>query len=238
MKRPPILDPRGVPLDASHLESAPALPADRLTVEAIRRRFSVPPNWQPEFVDDAYRLDGVPLRPAAVLIALLDRPGGVTLLLTLRSEALLTHSGQVSFPGGRVDQSDGGVVEAALRETREEVGIEPDAIEILGEMPQYTTGTGYVITPVVALVDPALDLSRLKLEPAEVAEVFEVPLRFLMDPANHQRRLFRWRQDDADHQRGFFSMPWRPDPAREQEYFIWGATAAMLRNLYRFLAAE
>jgi 8-oxo-dGTP pyrophosphatase MutT (NUDIX family) len=160
------------------------------------------------------------------------------LLLTLRSEALLNHSGQVSFPGGRVDESDGGVVAAALRETCEEIGIEPAAIEIVGEMPQYRTGTGYLITPVVGFVDPALDLKRLKLEPAEVAEVFEVPLRFLMDPANHQRRLFRWRQDEADFERHFFAMPWRPDPALEQEYFIWGATAAMLRNLYRFLAAE
>lgn len=205
---------------------------------AIRRRFSEPGNWQPEFVDDAYRLDGVPLRPAAVLIALVDRPEGLNLLLTLRSEALLTHSGQVSFPGGSVDEGDAGVVEAALRETREEIGIEPAAIEILGEMPEYRTGTGYVIAPIVGLVDPALDLSGLKFEPAEVAEVFEVPLRFLMDPANHQRRLFSWRQDEADHQRRFFAMPWRPDPACDQEYFIWGATAAMLRNFYRFLAAE
>lgn len=189
-------------------------------------------------MDDAYRVAGAPLRPAAVLIALVDRPEGVTLLLTLRSEALVTHSGQVSFPGGRVDETDVSVVEAALRETREEIGIEPAAIEILGLMPQYTTGTGYVITPVVGLIDRSLDLSRLKLEPAEVAEVFEVPLRFLMDPANHQRRLFRWRQDETDHQRGFFAMPWRPDPALEREYFIWGATAAMLRNFYRFLAAE
>jgi hypothetical protein len=83
-----------------------------------------------------------------------------------------------------------------------------------------------------------VELQSLRLEPAEVAEVFEVPLRFLMDPGNHQRRLFSWRQDEMEFQRSFFTMPWRPDPALEQEYFIWGATAAMLRNLYRFLAAE
>ena len=235
--RPQILDPRGVPVDVS-LESAPALPPERLTVAAIRSRFTDPTPWEPEFLDDAYRVEGVPLRPAAVLIALVDRPIGVTLLLTLRSETLLKHSGQVAFPGGRVDEMDDGVVEAALRETREEIGIEPAAIEVLGELPQYRTGTGYLITPVVGLVDPALDVSTLRLEPAEVAEVFEVPLVFLMDPANHQRRLFSWRQDEAEFQRSFFTMPWRPDPALEQEYFIWGATAAMLRNFYRFLAAE
>ena len=235
--RPQILDPRGVPVDAS-LESAPALPRERLTVAAIRSRFTDPRPWRPEFLDDAYRVEGAPLRPAAVLIALVERPVGVTLLLTLRSEALLKHSGQVAFPGGRVDETDHGVIEAALRETHEEIGIEPAAIEVLGELPQYRTGTGYLITPVVGLVDPALDVSTLKLEPAEVAEVFEVPLIFLMDPANHQRRLFSWRQDEAEYQRSFFTMPWRPDPAHEQEYFIWGATAAMLRNFYRFLAAE
>lgn len=235
--RPQILDPRGVPVDVS-LESAPALPPERLTVAAIRSRFTDPMPWEPEFLDDAYRVEGVSLRPAAVLIALVDRPIGVTLLLTLRSEALLKHSGQVAFPGGRVDEMDDGVVAAALRETREEIGIEPAAIEVLGELPQYRTGTGYLITPVVGLVDPTLDVSTLRLEPAEVAEVFEVPLVFLMDPGNHQRRLFSWRQDEAEFQRSFFTMPWRPDPALEQEYFIWGATAAMLRNFYRFLAAE
>ncbi len=238
MKRPPILDPRRVPLDPSDLERAPALPPERLTVAAIRRQFSSRVSWQPEFVDDSYRIEDAPLRPAAVLVPLIDRPEGVTLLLTLRSEALLKHSGQVAFPGGRVDDSDPGVIDAALREAHEEVGLAPAAVEVLGELPQYRTGTGYVITPVVGLVDPAITLASLKLEPAEVAEVFEVPLQFLMDPGNHQRRLFSWRQDEADFERSFFTMPWRPHPALEQEYFIWGATAAMLRNFYRFLAAE
>lgn len=238
MKRPPILDPRRVPLDPSDLERAPALAPHLLTADAVRRRFTDPKPWQPEFVEDAYRIEGITVRPAAVLVPLLDRPGGLSLLLTLRSASLLKHGGQVAFPGGRVDDGDAGVVEAALRETREEVGIEPSAVEVLGQMPQYRTGTGYVITPVVGLLGPATRLDSLRLEPAEVAEVFEVPLRFLMDPGNHQRRLFSWQQDDTEHQRIFYTMPWRPDPAMEREFFIWGATAAMLRNLYRFLASE
>ena len=239
MKRPPILDPRRVPLDPSDLGRAPALPADRLTIDELRRRFARPRPWQPEFTDDAYRTEDGPPSPAAVLIPLIERPMGVTLLLTLRSETLLKHSGQVAFPGGRLDDLDeGSAVAAALRETREEIGIDADHVEVLGELPDYRTGTGYLITPVVGLVDSAVSLASLKLEPAEVAEVFEVPLSFLMDPANHQRRLFSWTQDEVEFQRSFFTMPWRPDPELPREYFIWGATAAMLRNLYRFLAAE
>jgi len=237
MKRPPILDPRGVPL-APEKEPAPALPVHRLTAQEVRLRFAEPRHWQPEFLDDSYRIEGAGERPAAVLIPLIERPAGLTLLLTLRSEALLKHSGQVAFPGGRVDDTDTDAVAAALRETQEEIGIEPQAIEVLGALPRYRTGTGYVITPVVGLVDAAMELQALRLEPAEVAEVFEVPLSFLMDPANHQRRLFSWRQDQMHFERTFFSMPWRPDPSLEREYFIWGATAAMLRNFYRFLAAE
>ncbi|NLD54781.1 MAG: CoA pyrophosphatase [Burkholderiaceae bacterium] len=238
MKRPAILDPRHVPLDPSDLQDAPALPPDRLTIDALRKRFARPGHWSPEFVDDSFRLGDAPVRAAAVLVPLVERPEGVNLFLTLRSETLSNHGGQVAFPGGRVDDSDASLADAALRETREEIGIAPSAIEVLGELPVYRTGTGYAVTPVVGLVDPVITADSLVLQPAEVADAFEVPLTFLMDPSNHQRRLFRWHQDGQEHERRFFTMPWRPDPARDREYFIWGATAAMLRNLYRFLAAR
>jgi 8-oxo-dGTP pyrophosphatase MutT (NUDIX family) len=120
-------------------------------------------------------------------------------------------------------------VATALRETEEEVGLSRRHVEIIGEMPQYLTGSGFAVTPVVGLVDAAHELT---LDANEVAESFEVPLAFLMDPANHQRRLYRW---DDGAERSFFAMPWtRPDG---REHFIWGVTAAMLRNLYRFLIA-
>ncbi|MGE0800538.1 MAG: CoA pyrophosphatase [Lautropia sp.] len=226
-----------MPLDTVAPEPLPAVTAERLTRAELRRRFAAGLSWQPELVDDAWRTEGLVMAPAAVLIPLINRPAGLGLLLTLRSASLTRHSGQVAFPGGRVDPDDASATAAALREAHEEVGLAPARVEVLGALPEYRTGTGYAVTPVVGLVDGDLDLTALQLEPREVAEVFEVPLGFLMDPANHQRRLFRWLERDIELQRRFFTMPWRPDGNGDREYFIWGATAAMLRNLYRFLAA-
>ena len=150
----------------------------------------------------------------------------LTVLLTQRTAHLSDHAGQISFPGGRAEPEDADEVATALREAQEEIGLAPDSVEVLGRLPTYTTGTGFIVTPVVALVPPDQPLAP---DPNEVAEVFEVPLSFLMDPANHRRHVF-------EHQgvrREFLSMPW----AGPREYFIWGATAGMLRNLYRFLSA-
>ena len=155
-----------------------------------------------------------------------------TVLLTLRTAHLTDHPGQISFPGGRAETFDADPTATALRETSEEIGVETTWIEVLGSLPMYTTGTGFVVTPVVALVEPGFTPAA---DPFEVAEVFEVPLHWLMDPAHHQRHAV----DVAGTRREFISIPWSGTGAdgASRRYFIWGATAAMLRNLYRFFSA-
>jgi 8-oxo-dGTP pyrophosphatase MutT (NUDIX family) len=223
-----IPDPRLAPIDTAS-PRPPALAASRLTADAVRERFRHPPVWTPELVDDRWRLGGDTPRAAAVLVPLVMREHGLTVLLTERTAHLSAHAGQVAFPGGRTEPADASPVATALRETEEEIGLPRSLIEILGSMPLYQTGSGFAVTPVVGLVPGA---HVLRLDANEVAETFEVPLAFLMDPANHQRRLYRW-TDGAE--RCFFAMPW--SRADGHEHFIWGVTAAMLRNLYRFLAA-
>lgn len=223
-----ITDPRTAPID----DRAPALPAidpARLSPEAIRQRFHQPPDWVPEVIDDRYRSSPDLPRAAAVLVPLVCRPAGLSVLLTERTAHLSSHAGQVAFPGGRTEPADASPVATALRETEEEVGLHRSHIEVLGVMPQYLTGSGFVVTPVVGLVMAA---HTLTLDDNEVAEAFEVPLAFLMDPANHQRRLYRW-SDGGE--RSFFAMPWTGPEG--DEHFIWGVTAAMIRNLYRFVSA-
>ena len=161
-----------------------------------------------------------------MLIPLVQRDDGLHVLLTRRAEQLRDHAGQVSFPGGRSEPEDGSPAVTALREAAEEVGLASDRVEVIGQMPTYTTVTRYVVTPVVALVHPPFEL---RLDSFEVAEAFEVPLPWLMNPAHHRRHLFT----HEGGQRQFLSMPWQ---GAAGEYFIWGATAAMLRNLYRYLA--
>ena len=230
--RPLIRDPRSAPV-LGHDADLPPVPADRLQPDALRARFAPTLHgdhggWVPEFVGDGQRLIERPLRHAAVLVPLLLRPQGLTVLLTRRTEHLNDHAGQVSFPGGRTDPEDADAVATALREAREEVGIEADEVEVIGRLPVYTTVTAYEVTPVVGLLQPP---RALALDAFEVAEVFEVPLAFLMDPAHHRRHAV----EVQGLSRQFLSMPWGHD-ARGEAYFIWGATAAMLRNLYRFLS--
>ena len=236
MAPPRILDPSAVPVVGTdaHL---PALSTSVLHAAALRARFAragVGAAWSPEFQGDGRRLE-LPLRlpsAAAVLVALVDRSDGLHVLLTRRGERLRDHAGQISFPGGRSEPDDVDAAATALREAEEEVGLRPDQVQVLGALPAYTTVTSYVVTPVVALVQPPL---ALKLDAFEVAEAFEVPLQFLMTPAHHRRHEFSYEGG----QRQFLSMPWQGRSAEglPREYFIWGATAAMLRNLYRFLTA-
>ena len=233
-----IREPRLAPVVGSdgHL---PAIAAERLTPDALRARFAptlralahggvAEGAWVPEFTGDGQRLHERPIRRAAVLVPLVRRPEGLAVLLTRRTDHLNDHAGQISFPGGRTDPEDVDAIATALREAREEVGLAADEIEVIGVLPTYTTVTAYEVTPVVALLDPP---RALALDPFEVAEVFEVPLAFLMDPANHRRHAMEF-QGIARH---FMSMPWGADASGEP-YFVWGATAAMLRNLYGFLA--
>ena len=226
---PRIVDPHTLPVIGTdaHL---PPLSADRLQPEALRRRFADPPVWTPPLAGDGQRFNaqGAPVA-AAVLVPLVMRADGLQVLLTQRTAHLRDHAGQISFPGGRCELDDVDAVATALRETEEEVGLDRSHIEIIGALPVYHTVTSYAVTPVVALVEPGFTLA---LDAFEVEQAFEVPLAFLMTPANHRRHSLEL----AGQQRQFLSMPW-PRPG-EAPYFIWGATAAMLRNLYHFLALE
>ncbi|TXI25933.1 MAG: CoA pyrophosphatase [Roseateles sp.] len=226
MNRPRIVNPQLAPLVAVD-EGLPPVPAERLTAQSLRERLSAPPPWEPEFRGDGARFADRAPAGAAVLVPLVQRAQGLQLLLTRRTDHLRDHAGQISFPGGRVEPEDDGPVATALRETEEEIGLDRAHIEVLGQLPVYSTVTAFQVTPVVGLVQPGFEL---RLDSGEVAEAFEVPLSFLMTPSHHQHRRVAF--DSGE--RRFVAMPWQ---AEGREYFIWGATAAMLRNLYRLLSA-
>lgn len=162
------------------------------------------------------------LTPAAVLVPLIDHPHGMSVLLTQRTAHLTAHAGQISFPGGRVEDTDPDAVAAALRETEEEVGLPPDRVSVIGRLDTYVTGTGFEIAPIVGLVDPPVPIS---IDPFEVAEAFEVPLSFILDRRNHQRI----EREVGPHNRAYFVLPY-------QGRNIWGATAGILVNLAEVLA--
>lgn len=161
------------------------------------------------------------LTPAAVLVGLVDHPGGLTVLFTQRTDHLQHHPGQISFPGGHMDAGDSTAEDTALREAEEEVGLHRRHVNIIGRLNEYVTRTGFSITPVVALVTPPFDVTP---DPHEVEDIFEVPLDFLLDPANHQRHSRKFKGSTRE----FHAMPFG-------DYYIWGATAGMLINLYEVL---
>ncbi len=228
----PKFDPRSIPVLGidDHLEG---VAARHLTPDALRARFRAPPVWTPEHSVEKKFGDREPAA-AAVLVPLVLRDE-ITLLLTLRTANLSTHSGQIAFPGGRSDPTDKDAADTALREAQEEVGLARNHVEVLGTLPIYETGTAFIITPVVTLITPGFVITP---NPGEVADVFEVPLAYLMNPANHRRHEVEF--DGVTRQ--WLSMPYLepgmgPDATPGVERFIWGATAGMLRNLYRFLSA-
>jgi 8-oxo-dGTP pyrophosphatase MutT (NUDIX family) len=227
--RRPLFDPESIPHDPAFDRAVrgAAVAADRLRPAVLRERFARPPQWHPELRADPrlFNLDIEP-RPAAVLVPLVVRDDEVRVLLTERTAHLTDHAGQISFPGGRVEEGDEGPVATALRETEEEIGLASSAVEVIGALPEYSTVTGYRVSPVVGLIEQPFTLA---LDAFEVSEAFEVPLAFLMDPAHHERRLVTL----DGHSRTFYAMPY----SAARRYFIWGATAAMLRNLYHFLRA-
>ncbi len=229
---PPGFNPRNVPI-AHRCEDQARVAEHLFDPNVLRRHFATPPPWAPEITDEnrhvmasniiAQREAEGLITEAAILLPLVMQPNGLNVLLTQRTEHLHDHAGQISFPGGRKDFADESIITTALRESEEEIGLPSDHIDVIGTMPEYLTVSGYRVTPVVALVEPP---SAYHLDPFEVADVFEVPLPFLMNPANHEIRV--WHSDEGS--RRFYAIPYA-------DRFIWGATAGMLRNLYHLLKA-
>lgn len=224
MSLSPVFDPRRVPVIAVDTD-LPKVPSVRLQAAQLRARFAVPPIWSPELVAESRFSDRTPVA-ASVLVPLVMREE-LTVLLTQRTAHLSSHSGQIAFPGGKRDADDADDAATAMREAQEEIGLDAGHVEVLGSLPIYTTGSAFQVTPVIGLVHPGHVITP---NADEVDAVFEVPLKFLMDPANHRHHEVEF----AGAKRHWLSMPYQ-DAGTER--FIWGATAGMLRNLYRFLMA-
>ncbi len=230
---PLAFDPQAIFVPAVDDEPLPRVDVSTLQPDALRRRFAQPAVWRPEIFVERSVAPSQPLSPAAVLIPLVCHVNGLTVMLTRRASNLKSHPAQISFPGGRSESFDVDATATALREAHEEIGLDARYVEVLGVLPTYTTGTHFVVTPVIALIAPQAPITP---DRREVAEVFEVPLAFLMTPAHHRRHRA---VDDSGKAIDFFSMLWQAPNAAgvAHSYFLWGATAAMLRNLYRFLVA-
>jgi 8-oxo-dGTP pyrophosphatase MutT (NUDIX family) len=191
-------------------------------VDLDRVRAALLPHPDPRAPGEEGRARKPELIDAAVLFPIVRREAAPTVLLTRRTEQLRDHPGQISFPGGRVEAGDASPEQTALREAGEEVGLAARHVEIAGFLPEHRTGTGYRITPVVGFLTPPFSL---RADPTEVAEIFEVPLAYLLDPAN----LCRHSRQYGGETRHFFALPYGP-------YFIWGATAGMIVSLARAMA--
>jgi len=193
-----------------------------LDVAGLRERLKRAPPAYAVYGDDGTEGRELAATPAAVLIPLVAHPEGLTVLFTQRTTHLKSHSGQVSFPGGRAEPGDASAEFTALREAEEEIGLPAARVEVLARLPDYRTRTGFRVTPVVGLLTPPLELAP---DPREVAEIFEVPLAFLLDERNRERRTREYQGQTV----GYYAFKY-------ESRVIWGATAGMLVNLYRMLA--
>lgn len=223
---PVEFDPKVQPVVSTQLLT-PLMP-ESLELEFIRQAFKLPVDWKVEplfkrsFQADSHYHEA--LRRAAVFVPLVQRPSGLHVVFTRRAAHLTDHAGQISFPGGRIEPYDKDEIAAALRETHEEIGIGPEYIQLIGTQPGYITSTQFTMKPVIGALKPGFTVTP---DLQEVAEVFEVPLSVLLDPAQHR---LHYAQIGNGEDRYYFSISW-------QSYFIWGATAALIRNFYHFLAA-
>ena len=220
----PNFDPRKVPVVRvdTHL---PAIDSAEFGAAALQQRFQAPRLWVPEIVEEPRFSDRTPT-PASVLVAVVMRDEPMV-LLTQRTANLSSHSGQIAFPGGKQDDTDPDLTSTALREAQEEIGLDAAYVDVLGTLPVYRTGSAYIVTPVVALLR---DGFRFERNVHEVDDIFEVPLAYLMNPANHRHHVVNFQGISRE----WLSMPYQQGAT---ERFIWGATAGMLRNFYRFLSA-
>ena len=205
----------------THL-SANKLNSNRNWLVEQLARAVVSPHWQGRPEQALIEPDNT--IQAAVLVPLINRASGITVLFTQRTAHLADHAGQISFPGGRVEADDASTDDTALREAEEEIGLPRSTVDILGKLPDYYVPTGFRVIPVVGLIEPPFPV---KLDSFEVAEIFEVPLRFFLDPENHQQHNI----DYKGGRRQYYAMPY-------QGRFIWGATAGILYNLYQALRSK
>lgn len=222
----PEFDPKIQPVVATQV-LAPLLP-ESLELEFISQAFKLPVDWQVEPIfKRSFHTElqnDQELRHAAVFVPLVQRPSGLHVVFTRRADHLYDHAGQISFPGGRIEPTDQDEIAAALRETQEEIGIGPEYIQLIGTQPSYITSTQFTMKPVIGALKPGFTVTP---DLSEVAEVFEVPLSVLLDPSQHR---LHYAQIGKGEDRYYFSISW-------QSYFIWGATAALIRNFYHYLAA-
>jgi len=236
MKKLPLLstipqfDPKKAPL-LPRDERFKALPADIVTEELLIQRLAASlPTGQAK---DAHLAQNSLLKPSAVLIPIMQRASGLTVLLTLRSTKLRKHSGQIALPGGKIDPEDAHAIATALREAEEEIGLPHANCQVIGVLSRHETGTGFEITPVVALVNP--DYSPV-LSEDEVSEIFEVPLLHILNPNNHDHHELSWVNEDGPQTRDWYGIPSTDLDGKARH--IWGVTARVLRNFYEHLHGE